>query len=331
MNRRGFLNLAGFVVLGLGLVPAHAQQPPAGYPDRPIELVVVYPAGGGMDVTARALAKEAERVLGHSFRVQNRTGGGGLIGHTYLAKNAAPDGYTLGVIGNPNLLLDFLAKEGDFDQKSFTPIVGINFTPTLWVVQADGPLGKLDFKGIIERAKAEPGKLKIGIVPGSAFEFVTDIVEKQTGAKFTRVPFQGGKPGVVSLLGGNIDITSTFYDEAEPQIRAGQLKVLASSDSKRFSALPDVPTMPELGVPLQGGLWGATRIITVHPATPEPIQTYLESAFLKVLRDPQAVANLKKVGILAEPADRAGTQRVYNESVGVLNAFLNETGRARKR
>src|SRR5690606_15805605 len=94
--------------------PAFAQQPPEGYPRRPIEMVVAYPAGGGMDVTARTLAQEAQRVLGHEFRVQNRTGGAGMVGHSWLAQNVAPDGYTVGVLANPFLALDIAVRGAPF-------------------------------------------------------------------------------------------------------------------------------------------------------------------------------------------------------------------------
>jgi tripartite-type tricarboxylate transporter receptor subunit TctC len=306
---------------------AWSQEAPKGYPERPIELVVVFPPGGGMDVTARILAQEAERILHHSFRVQNRAGGGGLIGHTWLAKNAPADGYTVGVTANPFLDLDFLVRNADFDQTKFSPIVGINFTPVIWVVRTDGPLGKLDFKGVVEKAKAEPGSLKIGVISNSAFEFVTEIVEKGSGAKFVHVPFQGGGPGVTALLGGNIDVTNTFYDEVEQQVRAGQLKVLAVSNDQRYSAIPEVPTMNELGIRMPHDVWGANRFALVPPATPEPIKAYLEASLLKVLRDPSTAEAYKKAGILPNPANRADTQRTFEESVRVIRDFLKESGR----
>ena len=324
MKRRDFVVAAALGVAAAIGFPAHglAQEAPAGYPSRPIEMVVVYPAGGGMDVTARVLAREAERVLGHSFRVQNRTGGGGLVGHSWFANEASADGYALGIFANPNLALDFLAREGDFDADNFLPIAGINFTPTLWTVTTNGPLADLDFAGVIEKAKADPGSIRVSYVANNAFDFVIDLIEQSTGASFTKVPFQGGKPGVVALLGGNIEVGSTFYDESEPQIRAGELKVLAAADTERFSALPDVPTLDELGVPMSKGVWGATRFVVVPPNTPEDIRNYLEGAMLKVMSDPQAVEAFRQAGIVVSPTDAETVQRAYNESVEVLRDFL---------
>lgn len=310
----------------LAVTGAQAQTKPADYPQRPIEMVVVYPAGGGVDITARILAQESERILGHQFRVQNRVGGGGITGHTYLAK-APADGYTLGVVANPFLLLDFMMREGQFDQNDFDPLVGINFSPVAWVVRTDSPLGKMDFNGVITEAKKKPGAIKIGVIPNNTFEYVTEFVEKSKGVKFAHVPFQGGKPGVTALLGGHIDLTNAFYEEVEQYVRAGTLRVIAVSDSKRFSKLPDVPAMTEVGVPLAGGTWGAARLIVTPKGTSPEIRKYLEASFLKVLKDPKTVEAYNKVGATVDATDTATTKRVYGEAVNAMQSFLKESGR----
>ncbi len=307
---------------------AQAQTKPADYPQRPIEMVVVYPAGGGVDITARILAQESERILGHQFRVQNRVGAGGIVGHTHIAK-AAPDGYTLGVVANPFLLLDFMAREGQFNQNDFDPLVGINFSPVVWVVRADSPLGKMNFDTVIAEAKKQPGALKVGVTPGNVFQYVTEIVEKAKGVKFVHVPFQGGKPGVTALLGGHIDLTNVFYEEVDQYVRAGTLRVLAVSDNKRFPKLPDSPAMTELGIPLTGGTWGAARLIVTPKGVSPQIRNYLETAFLKVLKDPATVAAYDKVGAVLEPTDSATTRRTFAEAQGAMQSFLKETGRTK--
>jgi len=302
--------------------PVLAQQPPEGYPRRPIEMVVAYPAGGGMDVTARTLAQEAQRIMGHEFRVQNRTGGGGMVGHSWLAQNVAPDGYTVGVLANPFLALDIAVRGAPFKADQFLPIAGINFTPVLWVVKSDGPLGKLDFKQIVEQARQKPGELKVAIMPGNVFDFVASIVEKNAGARFTHVPFQGGRPGVTALLGGNVDIASAFYEEVEQYIKAGQVKAVAVSDSERFASLPDVPAMGEMGVKMDHGIWGASRFVTVPPATPQPIRDYLEQGFLKVMRDPAAIEKFRAAGITLEPTGHEATQKAYAASMRAIADFV---------
>lgn len=311
--------------LALGMSSASfAQEAPKGFPDRPIEMVVVYPSGGGMDVTARILAKEAERVLGHKFRVQNRTGGGGIVGETYLAKNAPADGYTVGVLTNPFVALDLLVRDAPFKASDFVPITGINFTPVLWVVRTDGPLSKSDFPAILDQAKEKPADLKIAVMASNVFDFVVSIVERSAKVNFTHVPFQGGKPGVTALLGGHVDIASAFYEEVEPYLRAGQLKAVAISDQKRMTVLPDVPTMAEFGIKLADGVWGSNRFVTVSPKTPEPVRKYLEHSFLKVLKDPQTVEEFKKVGITVNATNHEETQRNYDKSIQEIDNFLKE-------
>lgn len=299
-----------------------AQGVPAGYPERPIEMVVVYPAGGGMDVTARTLAQESERVLGYKFRVQNRTGGGGIVGHTWLAQNATADGYAVGILANPFLALDILVRNAPFKAKDFSPIAGINFTPVIWVVRADSKLGKMDFPAVVKYAKSKPSDVKIAVIPNNVFDFVATIVEDDAGIKLTHVPFQGGKPGVTALLGGNVDIASAFYEEVEPYLKAGDLKAIAVSDSQRFASLPDVPAMTEVGVKLDGGVWGASRFITVPPATSAALKKKLELDFLRVMKDPEAVKKFAAVGITLNPTDEATTQQAYDTSMKVIGEFL---------
>lgn len=322
--------VVGAMAAALLAAPAGAQQKPPNYPERPIEMVVVYPAGGGMDVTARTLAQEMERTTGHQFRVQNRVGGGGIVGHTHLAKQAAPDGYTVGVVASPFLFLDFLTREGQFTQADFEPIAGINFTPVIWLVRSDSPLGKMDFNGIIEEAKKNPKKLKVGIIPNNTFEFVTEFVEKQKGVEFTKVPFQGGKPGVTALLGGNIDLTNAFYEEVDQYIKSGELKPVAVSDTKRFMRLPDVPAMSELGVTLTGDTWGAARFVVVPKNTPTPIKDYLATVTLKTLQDPQTADAFAKTGVDVTPLDEKAMRDRYQQTFIALRDFAKETGRLKQ-
>lgn len=321
------LRPALFLLAVLGWHGAQAQTKPASYPQRPIEMVVAYPAGGGVDITARILAQESERLLGHQFRVQNRVGGAGIVGHNYLANSATADGYTLGVVANPFLLLDFMMREGQFDQNDFEPLVGINFSPVAWVVRTDSPLGKMNFEAVIAEAKKQPGGLKVGVVPNNAFQYVTEFVEKAKGVKFAHVPFQGGKPGVTALLGGHIDLTNAFYEEVDQYVRAGTLRVIAVSDNKRFQKLPDSPAMTELGIPLAGGTWGAARLVVTPKGTPPEIRKYLEAAFLGVLGNPATIAAYNKAGADLDPTDTATTTRIYAEAYGAMQSFLKETGR----
>jgi tripartite-type tricarboxylate transporter receptor subunit TctC len=316
--------LAASAVLSTG---AQAQQAPEGYPKRPINMVVVYPAGGGMDVTARVLAKRAEEMLGHEFRVENRVGGGGLVGHTWLANEARPDGYTLGVIASTTMFPDMLSRGGKWTAEDYEPLVAINFDPIIWAVKSDTKYGKMSAKELIDYAKANPGEVKIGITPDNVFQFVTEIVERQTGAKFTHVPFQGGKPGVVALLGGNVDVTNGFMAEVEQYVRNGDLKTLAVADTQKLEIAPDATPLSDAGIDIPTATWGAARVVTVPKGTPPEIKDYLEAGLLKVLRDPATAEAYAKVGMTLSPKGRAEAEQMYQATHKAMRDFLESTGR----
>jgi tripartite-type tricarboxylate transporter receptor subunit TctC len=187
----------------------------------------------------------------------------------------------------------------------------------------------MNFDAVIAEAKKKPGALKVGVIPNNTFEYVTEIIEKNKGVKFSHVPFQGGKPGVTALLGGHIDLTNAFYEEIEQYVRAGSLRVIAVSDNKRFKKLPDAPAMTELGIAMPGGTWGASRVVLTPKGTPSEIRKYLEASFLKVLKDPKTVEAYDKIGAVVEPTDTAATMRVYNDTYNAMQNFLKESGRAK--
>jgi len=321
--------VAGLALLSAVALPASASQAPpkpANFPNRPINLVVSYPAGGGMDITARTLAKELERVTGYQFRVQDRAGGGNIVGNTYVARQAKPDGYTIGILANPSFFLDFLNRGAHFNKDDITPIAGINFAPAMWVVRKDSPLGKLGFKGIIKKARKNPGSIKIGVIPKSSFDFVAHIIQNQKNVKFTIVPFQGGKPSVVALLGGNINISSNYYSEVESYIKSGKFKPIAVANTKREKELPDTPAMSELGIDIAPNTWGAVRFAAVPKGTPKKIEKYLSYIIVKTLKQKQTQKAFAKVGINVEALDMAQEQKAYDGSYKAIKGYLKQAG-----
>lgn len=169
-----------------------AALKPADFPTQPIELVVVYPAGGGMDYTARLLAKYMEKHFDQKVIVNNRTGGAGMIGHNYLATQAKNDGYTLGVVANTLWADSLLRANNRWTYKDFEPIAFLNYDPLTWAVSTDGALKDKTLKQIIDDAKAKPGAMRVAVLAGNTAEMLVENVELASGAKFTKVPFQGG-------------------------------------------------------------------------------------------------------------------------------------------
>lgn len=320
---------AGLTLLAASAIPASANQAPpkpANFPDRPINLVVSYPAGGGMDITARTLATQLERVTGYQFRVQDRAGGGNIVGNTYVAREAKPNGYTIGILANPSFFIDILNRGAHFRKDDISPIAGINFAPAMWVTRTNSPMGKLKFKGIIDYARKHPDKLKVGVIPRSSFDFVARIIEREKHVKFTIVPFQGGKPSIVSLLGGNINVSSNYYSEVESYIKSGKLKPVAVANTKREKEMPHTPAMSELGIKIAPNTWGAVRFAAVPKGTPKAIQKYLSYIIVKTLNQKQTQKAFAKVGINVETLNMSQEQKAYNGSYQAVKAYLKQAG-----
>ena len=299
---------------------------PANYPNRPINLMVAYPAGGGMDITARTLAAQMERVTGYQFRVENRGGGGGIIGNTYMATQAKPDGYTVGILANPTLFMNILYKGAHFKKQDIEPIAGITFEPVIWATRTNSELGKMDFKQILDYAKKNPEKLKMGVIPNASFDIATRIVAKQTGAKFTIVPFKGGKPAVVALLGGNIDISAIYFTEIAQYVKDGSLKALAVADNKPLAADPKLPTMKDLNIKMASDTWGADRFAAVPKGTSKEIKDYLSYLIEKTLADKATHEAFAKVRIELQPKTMAEQQKAFADSYAEVQAYLKDTG-----
>ncbi len=317
------LALAAGILLSPAL--AGAQDKPADFPKRPVNMIVMYPAGGAVDVTARTVAKLAEAQLDEQFRVENRVGGAGMVGHTYLAKNAQPDGYTIGVIANPFMFTDILLRDAPFNKDEFEPIASISFDPVIWVVNAKSEVGRKDFPEIIEYAKSNT--MQVGMNPNSMFLFVSEFIEKAKDVTFNFIPFDGGRQGVTALLAGDVDATAAFYTEIEQYIRNGDLKAVAVTGDARHPMLPEVPTFDELGVPASGHTWGASRFLTLPPGVPEDRKAWLASAFLGVLESDAAKQAFADAGLTLSPANAEETKAAYEDTYQSLESFLQSSGR----
>jgi len=269
---------------------------PKDYPNDTITFVVAYPAGGGQDVTTRLLAKYVEKYIDSRVIVENRTGAGGLIGHTYLTTQAKNDGYTVAVLAAGFFLADDLLRaKGKFSYKDLEPVAFYNEDPNTWVVSTDGQFKDKSFKELLEIAKQKPNSVKVAVQVDTAPMFLAEDVELSTGVKLVKVPFQGGAPGVVAMLGGHIDIGGNYFNENKGHVEVGKAKILAQSGAKRDPLFPNVPTFNEvLGV--KHILWSAWRYVAVPKGTPPERAKYLEEAISAATRDPECIAEFDKLG-----------------------------------
>ncbi len=325
LARKGVTAAAFAFGLVAAAMPAVSQEKPSDFPRRPISLVVMYPAGGAVDVTARTVAELNEKHNGTSFRVENRLGGAGIVGHTYVAKQAEADGYTVGVIANPFMFTDVLLRDASFTIDEFDPIATISFDPVIWLVRSGSEIGDKSLPEIMEYARSNT--LQVGMNPNSMFLFVSEFLAEQQGVEFNFIPFDGGRQGVTALLAGDIDATAAFYSEVEQFVRNGDLRAVAVTGDERHAGLPDTPTFAELDIPMVGQTWGATRFLALPVGVPEDRRAWLASEFLATLTGPDAPAAFEAANLRLTPLGETETQASYQQTYEQLRSFLVSSGR----
>ena len=233
--------------IAVGLMLASSASAQSSYPNKPIRLVVPFPAGGSVDVTSRALAQKLSEQLGQPVIVDNRPGAGGNIGMDAVAKSPA-DGYTLGMGAlsthavNPALFNKMPYDAG----RDFAPISLVVVTPNVLVTNPIA-LPAVDVAGIVAGAKAIGKANCASGSNGSAGHLACELFKLQTGAPITHVPYKGGGPAMTDLLGGQVQMMFDNLASSLPQIKAGKLKAFAVTTPKRSALAPDLPTMAEAG------------------------------------------------------------------------------------
>lgn len=279
-------------------VAAHAQ---ADWPNRPIRLVVPFPAGGQLDVVMRLVAERIAPVLGQPIVVEAKPGADGNIA-TELVANAAPDGYTWLAASPPTTIQPSVRPQTlRYDPlRDFAPVALIGTSPFLFVVPATLPVTTIaDFEGY---AKSRPGELSYaGSARGTVVHLATEMFMHNAGIRMETISYPGQPSAIPDLITGRVQFMTLGMILAEPQLKAGKLKALAILDSKRHSRLPDVPTVVELRQP---ELVMTTWFGLAMPAkTPPAIVQRVNAELMKVLAAPEVVAKLESMGIDAAKAN----------------------------
>ena len=302
--------LAALAAFGFaGLAQAQQAGPLAsGYPDRSIELVVPYSAGGGTDALARAFAEVSRKYTRQSIMVNNRPGASGSIGYTDVI-NSKPDGYKLALL---TVEVTFLNSLGiaKFTHDAFVPIARLNFDPSAITVRADSPWNTIE--DFIAAAKKNKGDIKMGNAGnGSIWNLTASALEDQAQVKFNQVPYQGAAPAVLALLGGHIDAVAVSPAEVGVHLGTGsnKLKMLAVMSDQRLKGFETTPTLKERGIDVSLGAW---RGMAVPKGTPPEIVDYLRGVAEKTAKDPAFIESLQKLnlGYSYADANTFGTQMV---------------------
>ena len=271
------------------------------YPDKPIVIVVPFPAGGPADAMGRSLAHAMGTKLGVTVLVENKSGAGGLLGVAYVA-NASPDGYTLGMAGTGAMVYaPFITKKMPFD-----PINGLTYlttlvrTPNVLVVNVNSPYKNL--ADLLTKAKAQPGVLTYASAGvASSAHVVAELFQKLTGVKFVHVPYKGAAPALQDLMGGHVDLMIGEVSGLVGQIKAGTIRGLALSDSQRLTALKEVPSAPEVGLPA----WvadGAYGLVAPAGLPVELVKRLVETAN-DALQTQEVISKFSELTSLTQPGN----------------------------
>lgn len=289
------------VALAFALGHADAQTAAsANWPNKPIKLIVPFPAGSSTDVVGRIVAQALGSHLGQAVVVENRVGASGALGMEIVA-HAAPDGYTIGLATtSTQALAPSLSANLPYDPlRDFAPVSMIGSAPYVMVTYPG--LGAKTVKDFTALAKAKPGTLTYGSAgPGSLAHLAAVLFANTVGVDMVHVPYKSSAQSVTDLMAGRVDMQFATIPPMLPLIRSGQMQALATTGAKRNVALPDLPTVAETGLPgYEAVLWMAIET----PATvPQPIVTALNRALTEVLAQPEVKTALQGQGSDTEPS-----------------------------
>lgn len=278
------------------------------FPTRPIRFIVPFAGGGSPDVLARVIGKKVGESLGQPVLVENRPGASGMIAAEIVAR-APADGYTVFVSSVPHLAINpHMFPKITYDPlKDFAPIsIGVT-TQLFLVVNASMPVHSI--QEFLTYAKAHPGLTYGTPGTGSQHHLAMELFKHQAGINLVHVPYKGVSQSTMALLAGEINMILTSFPTVAPHVKAGKLRLLAIAQGKRYSRMPDLPTIAEAGLP---GYEISTEIGFVAPTgTPKPVIDKLNSEIVKALKTPEIAQQLMTLGM--EPV--GSTPEQYAESI----------------
>jgi tripartite-type tricarboxylate transporter receptor subunit TctC len=292
MRRREFLGVLGCSVAWP--VVALAQD---NYPTRPVRIMIAFPVGGLQDIVSRVVGEKLTGLLGQQFIIEARPGAGGTIATAAVAK-AEPDGYTIMMINDNHALNPSVFKNVPYDSvKDFAPIGFVGSTPL--VLTAHPSVPAKDVGSLVALAKEKPGTITYGSVGlGSASHLAGEMLSSVANIKLQHIPYRGGAPALIDLLAGHVNTIFLSPVSGLENMKAGKLTGMALAAEKRLEIMPDLPTMKEVGYPVDASYWFGL----VAPAETSPaVLAKLEKALADVLAMPDVRKRLIEMGAIVEP------------------------------
>ena len=301
---------------------ALAAQP--AYPERPIRLIIPQATGGGSDTIGRYITQKLGESLGQQFVVDNRPGAAGMLGAD-IVRQATPDGYTMLLCAIDTITAPIVSRRAPFDAiKDFAPVTQLTQSPNVWLVSVS--FAGQTMKDLVDIAKAKPKQIDYassGV--GSMQHLGGELLNKMAGIQLNHIPYKGGPPGLVDVLGGRVPVMVSGMQGALPYVKSGKVRGLAVTTKKRFAALSELPTVAEaLGLPdyeavnWQGFLFPA--------GTPRAVIDRIAGETIKILAMPETRARLDVLGYAPSgptPAEFAALMRVEQKR---WTAIIKEAG-----
>jgi tripartite-type tricarboxylate transporter receptor subunit TctC len=269
--------------IGLAFALAALSASAQNYPSHPVKVIVPYAVGGSADVYGRVLAAKLSESMGEPFVIENRPGGGAVIGTDAVAKSA-PDGYTVLIMSNTHTVNETLLPKKPYNlMRDLAPITGINSQDLLLVAPAK--IKANDLREFIALAKANPGKLNYASSgPGTPYHMAGELFKHMAGVDIVHIPHKGSDQARTAVLAGEVDMMFDAISTIVSYVRAGKLKAFGTSGRTRSSVTPDIPTIAEAGVPgYEATIWLG---LMAPAATPKPILERLSSEVRKVINAP---------------------------------------------
>jgi tripartite-type tricarboxylate transporter receptor subunit TctC len=274
---RPFITL---ILIAFAALPAWSQS----YPSHPVRIIVPFAAGGPADIYARVVGQRLQEALGQAFVVEDRPGGGSVVGTDAVAKSA-PDGYTLLMMSNTHTVNESLISNKPFQLlRDFVPVAPVNYSDLVLVVHPSVPANTL--KELIALAKSKPHVLNYASSgPGTPYHMAGELFKAMAGLDIVHVPYKGSSGARTDILGGQVQMMFDAITTMAPNVRAGKLKALGTTGKVRSPVLPEVPTVAEAGVPgYEAVIWLG---IMAPAGTPKPIVERLNAEIRKIVHSPE--------------------------------------------
>ena len=322
LSRRESL-LRAALFLAFAGAPATASAQPGAYPAKPVKLVIPYPPGGGTDITGRAMAQKLSEFLGQSVVIENKPGATGMIGAASVAKSA-PDGYTVLFGAASEMAINAsLFKTMTYDPRTdFEPVTLVATFPLVFIAPATT---NQSLKELIEAARAKPDSVSYGSIgSGSPQHLAAELLSSMAKARFLHIPYKGSGPLVQDAVGGHVDMAVSSVPPAVPLVRAGKLRALAVTSSARSEALPDVPTMAELG--FAGYEFNTWVGVAVPKGTPKEVVDRLRDGMVAALGASEVQATLRDQGAVPAGTTAEQFRQFVHDEVAKSDRIVSQAG-----